>query len=858
MAGFLLLQNRHFRHPWRSYSRRVSQTTSGSRAATTVHSTPFAWGLFLAAAILTGCSGGSGQDTEEQPNTNPGGGGTSYSGPPPETDDVKQYKRYIWDNLAAQNRCGSCHVEGNQSPHFVRGDDINAAYGDGRGLVDLARPAESRLVTKVGGGHNCWLSSAGACAEIITNYIEDWARESGSLVNSITLTPPVERTVGASKSFPPSSSGFSSTVYPLLRTYCAGCHSEDAGTAQQPYFASADVDKAYEAAKSKMNLDNPADSRFSVRLGSEFHNCWDDCADNEAEMTAAIQTFADGISLAEVDPDWVISKALLLTDGIVASSGGRIESNAIALYEFKTGSGTTAFDTSGVNPAIDLNLSGDVEWLGSWGIQLKGGKAQGATATSRKLYDTLIATGEYTIETWVAPANVTQEGPARIVTYSGGNDIRNFTLGQAMYNYVFQNRSESTDADGMPALITDDMAERAQATLQHVVATYDPIEGRKLYVNGEFTGDADPAEADTLSTWDDTFALALGSEVSNDNVWQGAVRLLAIHSLALSPEDIATNYEVGVGQKFLLLFKVEEHTGIPDSYVMFEVQQFDNYGYLFNRPTFVSLDDSADPDGIALEGMRIGINGREAETGQAWANLSVTLDSGSYTPAEGQLLSPLGTIISLEKGPEFDEFFLTFERLGSETFARVEPTPTPPAAPADLEPQPRIGLRRFEQIHAALSAATGVPRTHPDVVETWEKVKQQLPVDSDIRGFLAAQQMGITQLAVKYCNTLVESPSRSSYFPGFSFSAPANTAFNDKSLVIDPLIEHLLGHDITWHDNTVSQLATAPDRAEVEGELSDLIDKMTACGSGCEADRTETTVKAACAAAMGSAMILIH
>ncbi len=816
----------------------------------------------MLASFLSACSGGSGQDNEEQPNTNPGNGdGVNYSGPAPETDDVKQYKRYIWDNLAAENRCGSCHVENNQSPHFVRNDDINAAYSSGRELVNLASPAESRLVTKVAGGHNCWLSSAEACGEIIANYIEEWARASGSLVNSITLTPPVERTVGASKSFPENPGSFSSTVYPLLRDYCAGCHSEGAATAQQPYFASVDPEQAYAAARSRMNLDTPANSRFSVRLGDEFHNCWDDCAENEQEMTAAIQAFADSIPETEVDPNWVISKALLLTDGIVASSGGRIENNAIALYEFKTGEGTTAYDTSGVNPAIDLTLSGDVQWLGSWGIDLKGGKAQGATATSRKLYDTLTATGEYTVETWIAPANVSQEGPARIVSYSGGNDIRNFTLGQALYNYTFQNRSDSTDADGMPALITDDMAERAQATLQHVVATYDPIDGRKLYVNGEYTEDMDPAAADLLSTWDNTFALALGSEVSNENVWEGSIRLLAIHSRALSAEDIATNYEVGVGEKYLLLFKVEEQTGVPESYVMFEVQQFDNYGYLFSQPTFISLDDSADPVGIDIRGMRIGINGQEAEVGQAWANLSATID-GSYSAAEGQQLSRLGTIISLDKGPEFDQFFLTFERLGSETFTRVEPEPPAPAEPADLDPQPHIGLRRFEQIHATLSAATTVPRTDPGVAETWDTIKRQLPVESDIRTFVAAQQMGITQLAVKYCSRLVDTPAlRGDYFPDFDFTEAADSAFNSaekRAAIIDPLVEHLLGHEISWHDGVTSQLSTAPDLTDVETELTSLIDTMATCGADCDAERTATTVKATCAAAMGSAMILIH
>ena len=39
--------------------------------------------------------------------------------------------------------------------------------------------------------------------------------------------------------------------------------------------------------------------------------------------------------------------------------------------------------------------------------------------------------GEYSIEAWVVPANVTQEGPARIISYSAGDSNRNFTLGHA-------------------------------------------------------------------------------------------------------------------------------------------------------------------------------------------------------------------------------------------------------------------------------------------------------------------------------------------------------------------------------------------------------------------------------------------
>ena len=66
---------------------------------------------------------------------------------------------------------------------------------------------------------------------------------------------------------------------------------------------------------------------------------------------------------------WLIGSPTTL--GTVASGGSRYENNLIALYEFKSGKGSVAFDTSGVDPAADLTLSGDVTWVGGWGINIK-------------------------------------------------------------------------------------------------------------------------------------------------------------------------------------------------------------------------------------------------------------------------------------------------------------------------------------------------------------------------------------------------------------------------------------------------------------------------------------------------------
>jgi len=803
----------------------------------------------LLAGLLAGCGSGSGAATSPNPQTTPPTF-SNYTGPAPATEDVQRFKLNLWDNLVPNNRCGNCHNE-SQAPRFVRADDINLAYDAANTVVDLSDPGTSIMVAKVRGGHNCWLSSNDACGDIIQSYIEAWASGTfGGSGKEIQLTAPPLMDPGASKNFPTDSALFSSTVYPLLTEYCSGCHREDAAVPQSPFFASNSVDAAYDAAKSKIDLDNPANSRFVLRLRFEFHNCWDnDCAAASAEMESAITSMAAGIAPNQVDGDLVTSKALTLVNGIVASSGGRHEANVIALYEFKTGAGTTAFDTSGVEPALNLTLSGSYNWVGGWGIQFLGGKAQGSTVASRKLNDLIRATGEYSIEGWVAPGNVTQDGPARIITYSGGVDRRNFMLGQTLYNYDALNRSTNSDSNGEPGLSTADADEDLQATLQHVVVTFDPTNGRRIYVNGQFTDDVD-GPGGLLTDWDDTFALALGSEVDNSNRWAGTIRLVAIHNRVLTPEQIQQNYDVGVGEKYFLLFNVSDHVGIPDAYVVFEVSQFDSYAYLFDEPFFILLDGSAMPGTIPMQAMRIGINGREAAVGQAYRNLDVTINDSEYAIDGRQYLSPLGTVIAIEKGPAQDEFFLTFERLGDSTNVVVEAAPAIPAPPPDIARGPEVGIRNFAEVNATMARLTGIAETTPNVRNTFNLVFQALPTSTSIENFLSSQQMGVTQLAIQYCSALMDDAAlRSATFPGFNFGASVTNAYTPSSArdpLIDPLIARMVGVSIN----------TQPDPVAVKAELNALIDGLAACsGPTCT---TVNVAKGACAAVLGSAAMLVQ
>jgi hypothetical protein len=402
-------------------------------------------------------------------------------------------------------------------------------------------------------------------------------------------------------------------------------------------------------------------------------------------------------------------------------------------------------------------------------------------------------------------------------------------------------------------MLTNAADRDAQATLQHVVLTYDPVNGRRIYVNGVWTGDIDARGGGSLSDWDDSFAFVLGNETSSNRQWQGIIRLVAVHSRALNATQIRQNFDAGVGERYYMLFNVSDIVDVPQAYVMFEASQYDSYSYLFTKPTFISLDPNARPDNLPIAGIRIGINGAEARVGQSFIHLNRTVTSSNYMVGNGAPLGDGGSVIALEKGPADDLFFLSFERIGSRSHTPTEAPAPPPADPVDPTDIPSdIGMRTFEEIHASMSQMTTVPMTHPNVRATYELVKQAMPARETIEGFVASQQTGVAQLAIEYCNALIEDTTlRSAYFPGMNFNAPAATAYGTaggRDLVFNPLLDRMLGVNV----------GSQPNRAQVRAELDNLAARLTTCGAGCNAQRTATVAKASCAAVLGSAVTLLQ
>src|SRR5690606_30365420 len=412
--------------------------------------------------------------------------------------------------------------------------------------------------------------------------------------------------------------------------------------------------------------------------------------------------------------------------------------------------------------------------------------------------------------------------------------------GQSLYNYDFLHRSSTTNLAGAPALSTADADERAQATLQHVVVTFDPVNRRRIYVNGEDTGDRDNTPAGSMAAdWQTDFILMVGNNLAHNRGWAGVVRMLSVHNRALSLAQIQQNYSKGVGEKRYVMFNVSRIAGMPAAcvngatdycFVVFEVSQFDNYAYLFNKPFFISLDPNlyiADLAGLTSKGIRIGINGQLAQAGQAYVSVNATINGSAYQPGygpeSGQPLADRGTIIARENGAEVDLFYLEFDQIGgsSDRSAGFIPNPTPAFAYAlggsDWDGVDVInqGWRLFDSVNASFAKLTGVtPAVNNsasvrNLDQIFAATRQSLPMVEDYRSFLAGHQTNIAQLAIGYCSELMNTSARDAFF-----GAGTDLTGNNWDNLVNPLVDKFIG---------TTPIGSQPSVSNVRQELKNLI-----------------------------------
>jgi hypothetical protein len=654
---------------------------------------------------------------------------------------------------------------------------------------------------------------------------------------------------------------FVANVYPITTQYCAQCHL-GAGPGF-PHIAHPDGETAFRAVidNQKVNLLDPMRSRLVQRLSVDRHFCWSNCTDNAAQMQAAIQVWADLVVTANPDPNAPenqIPATIIASDGRTFLSATRAEStryngNQIALWKFEEGAGTIALDTSTVGPTMNLALTGDVAWVSGGGLEFTGGRAMSNAADSRKLFNE-IASGsgmqQYAIEAWVIPANTTQENRP-ILTYTGESGERNFSMSQSLYNYVFRNRSlddarddEGNPRFGGPPLQTADADEDLQASLQHAVFNYSQSGGRRIYVNGVWTEDVDEVDAAQLFNWDPNAVFAVGNETGGNRRWLGIVKLIAIYNRPMTQGQIQQNFDAGASQRYLLRFGLDASLG-SGAYIEFTVSEYDAYSYLFCQPTLASGGRT----GFSVQTVRISVNGVPPVASQSFRTLDTAITEGRT------VLSQQCQVVPKDLGVDQDVFHIFFDALGGESMPIADLPGSPPAVPGTVVPSADIGIRDFAEINDSMSELTGVPVTNGTVRATYLELQQALPSDNNVEAFVSAHVVGISRLALDYCDQMVENTTlRNAFFGmGFDWTQPATTAFSSvgqRDQIVNPIATKMLGTNI----------GTQPTAAEVRPHLDTLIDQLTdGCTAGtCPASHTRNVVKGVCAGVLSSAAVQLN
>lgn len=229
----------------------------------------------------------------------------------------------------------------------------------------------------------------------------------------------------------------------------------------------------------------------------------------------------------------------------------RVQEGLETLYTFKEGSGATVNDVSGSDVALNLTINDEtaVTWMTDGGLVINTPTIIQSAGAASNIIAASKASQEITIETWLKPKNVTQDGPARIVTLSENVFDRNFTLGQGRWGNhasdVFDIRLRTTDTTlgGMPSVTSS--SGLATTSLIHLVYTRDAAGIARVYKDGVEVQSA--TVVGDFSSWDANYAFALGNELTQDRPWLGELHLVAVYSKALTTDEVLQNYSAGSG-----------------------------------------------------------------------------------------------------------------------------------------------------------------------------------------------------------------------------------------------------------------------------------------------------------------------
>ncbi len=131
------------------------------------------------------------------------------------------------------------------------------------------------------------------------------------------------------------------------------------------------------------------------------------------------------------------------------ADGVQVKLAAITSYCFCEGRDTIVHDRAAFVPPMDLEMiDGNAIWHPEGGLELEAPTILRTRERPTKIYERFVASGSFSVATWIAPKDVQQGGPARIISFSIDPFARNFTLGQSRSEIDFRVRNHVAGANG--------------------------------------------------------------------------------------------------------------------------------------------------------------------------------------------------------------------------------------------------------------------------------------------------------------------------------------------------------------------------------------------------------------------------
>jgi len=308
---------------------------------------------------------------------------------------------------------------------------------------------------------------------------------------------------------------------------------------------------------------------------------------NGSNIYLATDSLLNLQNVSIADNNAVISCIVTNTNGSVTSKSSnlyvnskleRIKNGLLAEYDFEEGQGTIIYNKYEDNAELNLqiNTTETVDWIMN-GISINNISDISTSSSVVLLNDSIGNSNQFSFELWLSTSQISQTGPARIVTISANENERNFTLGQSSDNFVLRTRTTETDLNGLPEVITKtDMVENEMV---HVFFTRNENSYQNIYVDGVLIEST--YVGGDLSNWNSDYKLALGNEFISNQPWLGNIYHLDIYNRALNIDEIQHNFNLGEDGITSVNYSS------PNLASQFELYQ--NYPNPFNPSTVISF-----------------------------------------------------------------------------------------------------------------------------------------------------------------------------------------------------------------------------------------------------------------------------